>query len=81
MTPPKDSYSRLVLNVFLQTSSLLSSQMVGALHVPRHELAAEMSARGFEMTDYFVEKFAVCEQAYRRTYAAREAELKDAEGA
>ena len=48
---------------------LTSSAMVGALHVNRDELYREMRARGFDLTDFFLEKFAICEGGYRDAYA------------
>ena len=71
----------LVLSIFGQCIPLMSMPEVGALHVPRNELAAEMASRGFEMTDYFLQKFAVCEGAYRAVWVKhREAQRAEAAG-
>lgn len=67
-----DPYSAFVFRFFSETALALWTSGFGIAHVPRGELAEEARARNFELSDFLLSKYAICERAFRDALKSRE---------
>jgi hypothetical protein len=75
-----DTYAQRVLDLFIPIARRLWLSGYGAPHVPRHELEIEAKARGWELSEHFLEKWAACERGFAKVEEYRREHEKKTDG-